>query len=1295
MIKNNLSEVILEPIKFDKSLHQSYFKQSLRRDDIELFKRNFKRLLERISETESEEHNKNIVSDFLKNTFYKENFEINTADRKDLVIHKTNTSSSPVSVIIEAKSPSNKSEMISFDKPNAKALHETIHYYLKERIINQNKEIKHLIITNIYEWFIFDAVCFEQYFYANKNFRKSYQEWIDKELVGTKTDWFYTEIAKPFLDTDLETLPCVYINLLEYAEIVKNTDQTDDSKLINLYKIFSPEHLLKLPFANDYNKIDTGFYNELLHILGLEETKQGSKKLITRLKAKDREAGSFLENTIGIIQSLRRLNQLERPDLYGENEDEQLFSIALELNITWLNRVLFLKLLEAQLIKYHKGNSDYAFLNNTKIKDFDELNELFFEVLAKKTDKRDVAVQEKFGDLPYLNSSLFEQTHLESNVVYMSQLKDRLTHSISKQTVLKDRQGNKLSGAINPLVYLFEFLNAYSFASDAAADIQDDSRTIINAAVLGLIFEKINGYKDGSFYTPSFITTYMSGEVLKNALVTNFAKLPAYAKVESFKHLKECINYTDKSVRQNANDVINALKIVDPAVGSGHFLVSVLNELVALKSELRILQDQNGNRLRGIIIQNVNDELVIINEETSEPFQYYVNDKHIPPSEIQCIQQTLFNEKRTLIEKCIFGVDINPKSVLICRLRMWIELLKNSYYTAESNYMYLETLPNIDINIKAGNSLISKFDTGLNVFERAAVNKLIVDYKFVTDQYKKNTNYDEKLGFRKTIQNIKTELLKFAIPQDKHYKQYLKKSRELQNLIGVNPQSETIIKQITKLSDEIAELEKKYKDNYYTVYANSLEWSIDFPEILSENGEFVGFDVVIGNPPYFTISNEPKLKEVSDNYTTFKHTGDIYMLFIERGLQIIKPDGRVCMITSNKWMRAAYGERLRDYLLKNATIEKLIDFDGLKVFDEATVDTGIIQLKNHKNGLQSISAVRFDKSFDLINDSISEYFEKNKIELKNLTYESWNLKSENENAIKHKIEEIGLRLKHWNISISRGLTTGLNEAFVIDTQTKENLINTETQNRDFIKPLLRGRDIKKYNVEYSDLWLIIIPKGYTIKSFQGTQQTLTNSNTEIVSEPHYGYLRKADAWNYISTKLPSLSDYLQQFEAKADIRDDKGDFWWELRACSYYAEFEKEKIIFTKASQTKSFAYDRRGYYLQNTSYILSGENLKYLCGVLNSHLITYAFLNYYQSGGIDGEITVQAMHELPIPAITPENQATVNQIETLVDEIIELKEIDSAADIGQQTSKIDTLVYQLYDLTDEEIGMIKYESKC
>ncbi|HQQ21697.1 MAG TPA: class I SAM-dependent DNA methyltransferase, partial [Bacteroidales bacterium] len=475
-------------------------------------------------------------------------------------------------------------------------------------------------------------------------------------------------------------------NFQDYQKVLRNPDKTDDILLIALFKLLSPEHLLKLPFANDSNTLDKKFYGELLHIIGLTETKKGSKKLIERNKAGERHTGTILEDTIIQLDSLDKLSRLEKPSLFGKTEEERLFNVALELSITWMNRILFLKLLEAQLITYNKGDQSHSFLNLDKIKSFDDLNTLFFQVLARKNEDRNQDVKKAFEKVPYLNSSLFEPTDLEHSMFLISNLSDDKSIPVYSQTVLKDEHGKKITGSLKTLEYLLAFLNAYDFGAEGGEEIQEENKTLINASVLGLIFEKINGYKDGSFFTPGFITMYMCRETIRKAVVQKFDHYFPDYEIDRIEDVYDLI--PQKISRKKANEVVNSLKICDPAVGSGHFLVSALNELIATKNDLKILEDREGKSLHRYEVEVVNDELIVTDEE-GELFEYNPNNK-----ESQRIQEALFHEKQTIIENCLFGVDINPNSVKICRLRLWIELLKNAYY---KNKIELETLPNIDI----------------------------------------------------------------------------------------------------------------------------------------------------------------------------------------------------------------------------------------------------------------------------------------------------------------------------------------------------------------------------------------------------------------------------------------------------------------------------------------------------------------------------------------------------------------------------------------------------------------------
>ena len=413
------------------------------------------------------------------------------------------------------------------DNLNTKAFQQLLLYFLRERITHKNLEVRYLVATNLYEWFVFDAAIFERLFFDDKALVNKFTEFEEKRLSGGKTDFFYKQIAKPAIAAVIDQIKFTHFDIRDYEDFLKTDDKQGDRDLIDLYKLLSPEHLLKLPFANDSNTLNKPFYNELLYIIGLTETKKGGKKLIGRMAEGDRNMGSLIENAINELDSSDKISQLKKPEEFGETDADRLFNVAFRLSITWINRVLFLKLLEAQLLKYHGEDQDFAFLNLAKVKSYGDLNRLFFSVLAREHGDRVASVKETFANVPYLNSSLFEQTDIEHQTIAISSLaSDNLP--IFAASVLTDGHGKRRSGELNALEYLFEFLSAYKFNKDEFETGEEDSEKLINAAVLGLIFEKINGYKDGSFYTPSFITMYMCRETIRRSVVQKFNEMKGW-----------------------------------------------------------------------------------------------------------------------------------------------------------------------------------------------------------------------------------------------------------------------------------------------------------------------------------------------------------------------------------------------------------------------------------------------------------------------------------------------------------------------------------------------------------------------------------------------------------------------------------------------------------------------------------------------------------------------------------------------------------------------------------------------
>lgn len=1212
-----------------KALNKAFLKVKPNRTDIERFKGNLVIMLNRTNDLESEEFHKNLISDFLKDTYYKQQHFINTKGRNDLVIHNGPNANSTVGVILEAKKPTNRNEMpqvlagshksksdsgqsMTTEKLNTKAFQELVLYYLRERIAQKNLEMKHLVITNIHEWFIFDATVFDRIFAQNKNFVKQFQDFESGRLADNKTDFFYKQIAEPFIAGIITEIECTHFNLQDYQKPLRSNDKADlpdrqagDNKLIALYKLLSPEHLLKLPFTNDSNSLDKRFYSELLHIIGLTESKEGGKKLIGRNKEGERHTGTILEDAIIQLDSLDKINRLDKPAQFGNTQQERLFNVALELSITWINRILFLKLLEAQLITYHnssrqpgKEDNSFSFLNTGKIKNYDDLNSLFFQVLARRHEDRNPDVKEIFEKVPYLNSSLFEPTDLEHTALLISNLKDDKTIPIFTSTVLKDDHGRKRTGKLTTLEYLFEFLNAYDFSSEGSEEIQEENKSLINASVLGLIFEKINGYKDGSFFTPGFITMYMCRETIRKAVLQKFNETNHW----HCDDLTELYNKIE-DIRE-ANEIVNSIKICDPAVGSGHFLVSALNEMIAVKNDLKILQDRDGKRLKEYQVEVVNDELIVTDEE-GELFEYKPGNK-----ESQRIQETLFHEKQTIIENCLFGVDINPNSVKICRLRLWIELLKNAYY---KNATELETLPNIDINIKCGNSLVSRFAIDSDLKQALRKSKWTIDsYRVAVATYRNAQSKEQKRAMEELITGIKSDFRSEISLNDPKLKKLRKLSGELFQMTNQHQLFEMTKKEkaawdkkVTKLTEDIKKLEAEIEEiKSNKIFENAFEWRFEFPEVLNDEGDFVGFDVVIGNPPYGMIHNHSNY--FINAYKTMEGRFDLFEAFIERALLIAKFNSIVNFILPNTLLTNLYSKKARKNLLDNHNIYEITNF-GMDIFDEATVHTCIIGIQNSNK--KELTKIR------------KQIWLKEELELEAQKFKLDDLLDKNSLAINVTLSNSEIDLfsklsKHKTLSeicfIRQCIKTGDDKKYVL---------KSETTLGEPWKRSLRGKGIERYNIVEKDLYL------------------------------KYG-------------------DFLARN--------------WQNR--SFY---ETPKIAIRETGNRIIAALDLDNRYFLSTLYAIypkvefTLEYLKFLLGILNSNLATFFIkkIAFDLTKGAFTKVRTNQLGRLPIPFYD-------KKVKNLVEEIILKKQ--KKKDTNSEENEIDQLVYQLYDLTEEEIKIIE-----
>ncbi|GAA8332948.1 class I SAM-dependent DNA methyltransferase [Helicobacter pylori] len=1223
------------------------------KEQLEAFKTAFDAFLE-TNLQENENHHNDAFNDLLKGVF---KYKVKPTKRIDSAILNDNDK---VEVIIEFKALKNPNEFIKKGDLNVKALHESLLYYLTERK-EGNNNLKHLILATIKELYIIDANEFEV-FNKDKEIKKAFENCYDKKGNDTRTKAFYDACQKRLNELD---------HSLKYHHISLKKEN-----LALIYQALSPNFLLKIPKYSDANTLNKDFYEELLYILGLEEQNDKGKILIKPSHTKNSLSDALKEQ-------------------YKNLDDEEVMALL----IAWNNRILFLRLLESLLISFEHFKK--PFLTTENFKDFNALNNLFFEVLAKKNNECSLEKEDKIsGKIPYLNSSLFDKTPLESKGHEIKSL-DNYTLEFHSKSVLKKDEKYQKEKELPLLKYLFAFLRVYDFTT-TPKDIKDNKNTsesrLINPSVLGLVFEKLNGYKEGSFYTPSFITSYMCKESIRQIVLDKFNQKYNIEceKLEELKNYLKNDSYKEDK-RKEYLQFLLTLRVCDPAVGSGHFLVSALNEMVWIAYELGLIAS-----LHRYDLKLENDEIIIHYTPTGEIFNYTKphseNDPH------HQIQKELFELKKSIIENCLFGVDINPNSCEITKLRLWIELLKYSYYIFKEgkNTNALETLPNIDINIKCANSLISRFNLNDDLKKIPNIKAKIQEYKDLVAQYKDpnplyplnktdliNKIQDLKNTFSLTLKDPKTKAeLEKAI--EKHIKKYNDFALDdkslldglnyfIPNLFGTPKLSPKEKEEAFASYGRIRALRKKLDDALSGgEYHNAFEWRFEFPEVLNDEGDFLGFDCIIGNPPYIRQEHIKDIKPLLEKqYQDFYNsTADIYTYFFALAYHLLKEKGFNAFITSNKYTRTQYGAKLRELLLKKTTLVSYMELNALKVFESAAVDTSIVSFIKQTPSKES----EFNYYEPTPNDGNDLKSAHSLLMRQNmLSTESFIFANATLLDLRDKIESVGTPLKDWDIQIYRGILTGCNEAFIVPTEKRDAILNAcKTQEErerteKLIKPILRGKDIKRYSYEWADLWLINTHNGYT--------SAIKSKIPPIDIE-----------------KYPATKAHLDSHWDTIATRSDQGDTPYHLRNCAYLEDFEKEKIVYGEIVQEPRFYLDNGecelGYfYAEATSFILTGEHLRYLLGMLHSKLITFAFKTFYAGGGLgeSGYRYKKAFIErLPIPKITPQNQELARKITDCAKAILQAKEKDPKANTQELEKEIDALVYQLYNLTDEEIKIIE-----
>ena len=870
---------------------------------------------------------------------------------------------------------------------------------------------------------------------------------------------------------------------------------------------------------------------------------------------------------------------------------------------------------------------------------------------------------------------------------------------------------------------LFPLLNKYKFTVEESTPIEQE--VALDPELLGKAFENLLAAynpetrgavrkQTGSYYTPRTIVDYMVGEALVVSLAEKIKPADGDTKflkerihylldyLDAFDDAEELFQETEK------NEIVRAIadiKILDPAAGSGAFPMSVLHKLTLA---LRRIDPKNitWKKLQISRAQKKASEAFDTNDDKTVR-----RDKLLEINEIfENYRDSDFGRKLYLIQNCIFGVDIQPIACQIAKLRFFISLTIEQQRDDNKENYGIRPLPNLETRFVVADTLVGLQITGGNQLLSPPIKTLEEQLRQNRERHFNAGNRRQKLdcskkdkelrqqlaesleeyyradGTWREAQRINDEDMRPLIAKlDKHNAQILatkqltldgeEQPREIQITDDkiAKLQQEIVVKgklgtMIVKRNEAVCDNEiwnqakeaARKKNAMIHIEAQKIsEWN-PYDQNAKAGwfdaewmfGVTDGFDIVIGNPPYVQLQMDGgRLGELykDQDFITFTKTGDIYQLFYEQGLNLLTTTGLLCYITSNKWMRTNYGNKTRKlFAEKNPLI--LLDL-GSDAFETATVDTNILLINNNSVGTSQLKAKTLGKE-----DKLTELTDKDFYPMNGLDETPWAIRSPQEQSIKEKIANIGTPLKEWDVRINYGIKTGFNEAFIIDQHKRDELVAADPKSADIIKPILRGRDIQRYGCEWAGKWII--------NSHNGDRH-----NTRINIDDY-----------------PAIKKHLDQYYPQLEKRYDKGITPYNLRNCAYISEFEKEKIIYPQISNKIDATYLDKSpttYYINDKAYCITGEWLKYLTAFLNSKLFD-RLINTASALGGKGE---QWLGGVKVPKLSPIQQ---QPFILLADKILVAKAQDSNADTSKLETKIDQLVYQLYDLTAEEIKIVE-----